>query len=58
MKLEERGALSLEEAADYLSLGRTKMFELIRKGELQTIKIGRRRLVPLSALHRLLGEDA
>lgn len=54
----ERGALSVEEAAKYLSLGRTKMFELIRKGELQTIKIGRRRLVPLSALRRLLGEDA
>lgn len=33
-------------------LGRTKMYELITSGELQTVKIGRRRFVPASAVER------
>jgi excisionase family DNA binding protein len=31
-------------------LGRTKIYELIAAGELRTVKIGRRRLVPASAI--------
>jgi excisionase family DNA binding protein len=31
-------------------LGRTKVYELIASGELRTVKIGRRRFVPVSAI--------
>ncbi|SEP02792.1 helix-turn-helix domain-containing protein [Trujillonella endophytica] len=31
-------------------LGRTKVYELISSGELRTVKIGRRRFVPASAV--------
>ncbi len=31
-------------------LGRTKVYELITTGELRTVKIGRRRFVPASAV--------
>jgi excisionase family DNA binding protein len=31
-------------------LGRTKIYELITSGELRTVKIGRRRFVPASAI--------
>lgn len=42
--------LSAEEAADRLGVGRTTIFELLAAGELQSIKIGRRRLIPVAAL--------
>ena len=38
------------EARRRLSLGNTKMYELIGKGEIRTVKIGTRRLVPESAI--------
>lgn len=34
-----------------LGLGRTKMFELAASGELTTVQVGRRRLVPAAAIH-------
>lgn len=39
------------EAAQALGIGRTKMFELIQAGEIDTVWIGRRRLVPVDELH-------
>lgn len=42
--------LSIEEAADVLGLGRTATYAEIAGGRLRTLKIGRRRLVPSSAL--------
>lgn len=35
-------------------IGRTKVFELIKRGELETVKIGRRRLVPQSSIDRYI----
>ena len=40
----------VEEAADALRLSRSLLYELIRSGELRTVKAGRRRLVPVEAL--------
>jgi excisionase family DNA binding protein len=40
----------VEEAAAALRLSRAVLYELIRSGQLRTVKQGRRRLVPLSAL--------
>ena len=40
----------VEEAAAALRLSRSVLYELIRSGQLRTVKQGRRRLVPVSAL--------
>jgi excisionase family DNA binding protein len=45
--------LSVEEAARELGIGRTLVYDLIAKGELQSIKVGRRRLVSSSAIAQL-----
>lgn len=41
----ERRCLSVEQTAEYLGLGRTTVFNMLRAGELQTLKIGARRLI-------------
>ncbi|MFD8596119.1 helix-turn-helix domain-containing protein [Kitasatospora sp. NPDC059646] len=43
-------ALTVEEAARRLGVGRTTMFALIRTGEVPSIPIGRLRRVPAEAL--------
>lgn len=37
--------LSVEEAADVLRLGRTRTYELVMTKKIQSVKVGRRRLV-------------
>lgn len=41
-----------EEAAKMLGIGRTYVYELIRSGDLESVKIGRARLVPAAALDK------
>jgi excisionase family DNA binding protein len=41
---------STEEAAQLLGIGRSQLFELLARAELESVKIGRRRLVPRDAL--------
>ena len=40
----------VDEVVELLSLSRSRVFELLRSGELRSVKQGRRRLVPWSAL--------
>jgi len=40
----------VEEAAKALRISRDSVYELIRSGQLRTIKVGARRLVPIVAL--------
>lgn len=40
----------LDEAADLLSISRRVVDRLVRDGDLETVKLGRRRLVPHDAL--------
>jgi excisionase family DNA binding protein len=49
-----RAAISVEEAAEALGIGRTYAFQLIKEGALETCKMGRRRLVPVKAVDALL----
>jgi excisionase family DNA binding protein len=42
--------LSVEEAADQLRLGRTRTYELVMTRKIQSVKVGRRRLVVRSSL--------
>jgi len=50
LKMTTQLLLSVEEAADVLHLGRTSTYELVRTRRIQSIKIGRRRLVVQSSL--------
>lgn len=52
---ERRLACSVEEAAYLVGLSRAYLYVLIGDGQIETIKIGRRRLVLLESLTRLLG---
>lgn len=40
----------VDEAAEALQLSRSLIYELIRSGQLRSVKAGRRRLVPVEAL--------
>jgi len=42
--------IAVEEAADLLGVGRTAAYGLIANGALKSLKIGKRRLVPISAI--------
>ena len=41
----EKLGLSVEEAAETIGIGRSEMYEQIAAGNIQTFKVGRRRLV-------------
>ncbi len=45
-----RGLLRVEEAAEWLGLGRTKAYELVYKGVIPSVTIGRSRRIPVHAL--------
>lgn len=42
--------LSITDAAESLSLGRTAVYELLNAGELTSVHVGRRRLIPAEAV--------
>lgn len=47
--------LTVEETARFLRIGRTKAWELVQRGEIPSIRIGRRSIrVPAKALRDLL----
>jgi excisionase family DNA binding protein len=46
--------LTIDEAAASLRVNRWSVYNLIRSGQLRTIRIGRRRLVPMNALTECL----
>ena len=48
--------LTIKEAAQRLALGRTTVYGLIGRRELRTIKIGRSRRVPESAIDEWIGK--
>jgi excisionase family DNA binding protein len=52
----ERLAVPVDVAADLLSCSRRHLYDLITEGQLVTIKVGRRRLVPRAELERLLAK--
>jgi excisionase family DNA binding protein len=46
---------SINDTAKALSLGRTSIYQLIREGRLETVKMGRRTLVRIESIRRLIG---
>jgi excisionase family DNA binding protein len=51
----ERMTVTVEEAAQLLGIGRQSAYQAARAGELPTIRLGRRLLVPRAQIERLLG---
>jgi excisionase family DNA binding protein len=50
----DRMTLTITEAAKALGIGRNAGYEAARRGEIPTIRIGKRLLVPRVALERML----
>jgi excisionase family DNA binding protein len=46
--------LTIEETATLLRLGRTQTYELVMRGKIQSVKIGRRRLVVRDSLQNFV----
>lgn len=49
-------AASPAEAARRLGVSRATIYGLLEHGQLRSVKVGRRRLIPVSELHRLVGD--
>lgn len=47
-------AYSIAEAANAISIGRSKLYDLIAEGRLETRKIGKRTVIPAASLAKLL----
>lgn len=66
MTIHERAKVlvTVEEMAQMLSIGRTVAWELVRKRQIKSVKIGRTRRVPLTAIEAYIdwlmndGDDA
>lgn len=54
MTTSAQGALTINAFINWASIGRTKVYEEIKAGRLATVKVGRRRLVPLWEAQRWL----
>lgn len=50
-------AVSINQAARALGIGRSTIYKLINEGRLETIKIGRRQLIKASSLHNLASQQ-
>lgn len=51
-----RGTVSVDEAAALLGVGRQVAYAATRRGDLPVIRFGRRVVVPVPALLKMLGE--
>jgi excisionase family DNA binding protein len=54
---EDRLTMTVEEAAKVLGISRAFGYEAVNTGDIPTIRIGRRILVPKAALHRLVAGE-
>ena len=48
--------LTIREAANQLGIGRSHFYELVRRGEIMSVRLGRCRRVPAAALERFVQE--
>ena len=53
----DKPLLDINEAAAALGLGRSKTYELVQKGQLRSIKIGRSRRIPTGAISAFISEQ-
>jgi excisionase family DNA binding protein len=53
LRIMDRLTISVEEAARALSISRAHAFRMAANGELPTVRLGKRLLVPIDALNKL-----
>jgi hypothetical protein len=53
--LEEPATTSVEKAGRRLGIGRSLAYDAARRGEIPTLRIGRRLVVPVARLNEMLG---
>ncbi len=56
MREEDRLLLTVPEAALRLGVGRSFLYGLLMSGEVESIKLGRSRRVPVTALDKFVGQ--
>jgi len=54
--IDKRWCISIPEAAKLLGLSRNFTYELVKRGELPSIKFGKRKLIPIIALEKRVQE--
>lgn len=54
MELARDGAVGVAEACRFIGVSRSRLYELMGRGELAYLKVGARRLLPLAELRRFL----
>jgi excisionase family DNA binding protein len=54
--IEKRLCITVPEAAEMLGISRNFAYELVKRGELPSIKFGKRKLIPKLALEKRLEE--
>jgi len=50
-------AVSPRKAARYLDVGHDAIYQLLNQGRLRSVKLGRRRLIPMTELERFLSDE-
>ena len=54
----EPQVISVEEAGKRLGIGRSSAYDAVRRGEIPHLRIGRRVVIPLAALAKLLEDPS
>jgi len=55
--IRSRATLTIEEAGQVLGIGRWAAYRAANRGEIPTLTLGRRKVCPVPALLRMLGDD-
>jgi len=55
--MENALLLSVEQCAEMLGVGRTFVYALLAKGRLESLKLGKRRLIPREALEAFIKSE-
>lgn len=53
----EKKTLTVRELSEVLNIGRSTAYEALRSGQIPSVKIGRRLLIPIAALDRFLDAE-
>lgn len=51
---DKKATITVEEAAELLGIGRSNAYQSVRDGSIPSIRLGKRIVVPVAALERLL----
>lgn len=57
MELQKKNTLTVDELAVWLGISRPKAYELTEQVDFPVLRVGRRKLVPISALERWVDEQ-